>query len=138
MNIMMTLLTQLNNKDHDRHHVFDTISGTLLMMERLTLAFLFFVGIVITYTQSRYRIKQYLKSFSVLGGLYICSMPLVVVFANYYIQPASRNEFVFIVVESLKSLCNILLTYMVSSSKSEYSKLCYRNASFLPEGTNMF
>lgn len=118
MNIMMTLMTQFNNKDHDRHHVFDTISGTLLIMERLTIAFLFFVAVIYTYTHSRYRIKQYLKTFSILGGFYICGMPIVVLLANQYIPQSQRNEFVFIFVETLKSICNISLTYMVSSSKS--------------------
>ena len=32
MNIMMTLLTQLGNNNHDRHHIFDTASGTLLII----------------------------------------------------------------------------------------------------------
>ena len=32
MNIMMTLLTQFNNKNHDRYHVFDTVAGNLLII----------------------------------------------------------------------------------------------------------
>ena len=98
MNIMMTLLTQLDNKEHDRHHVFDTASGTLLIIERFTIALVFFVGVIVTYVRSRYRIKQYLKKFSILGGLYICGMPIIVLWANAYIPQSQRNEFVFIVV----------------------------------------
>ena len=32
MNIVMTVLTQLGNNHHDRHHIFDTASGTLLIL----------------------------------------------------------------------------------------------------------
>lgn len=41
-------------------------------------------------------------------------------------------------VECMKSLCNISLVYMISSSRSEYNKLCYKNASFLPNETGLF
>lgn len=118
MNIMTTLLTQLSNNDHDRHHVFDTAAGSVLIIERIVIGCIFFIGVLITYSKSRHRIKKYLIKFSIFGSIYICSVPIIILIANSYVPQSQRNEFVFIVVEGVKSLCNISLTYMVSSSKS--------------------
>jgi hypothetical protein len=55
-----------------------------------------------------------------------------VLLANRVISAKDRNEFVFVGVELTKTVCNVWLMFMVSSSKSEYTRLSYKNASFMP------
>lgn len=132
LNVVLTLMTQLSNREHDMHHTFDAYSGSLLVWLRFVVGFGFFISLVITYQESRYKIRQFLIKFGILGFAFIFAMPTLVYVANSYLAAKDRNEFVFISVEAIKSICNILLIRMLASSQSEYNKLSYRNASFLP------
>lgn len=114
------------------HHTFDAPTGYALIFIRLSISAAFLISIFATHQHSRYRVRQFLRRFGFFGFLYLCSMPLVVYIANSIVPAPKRSEFVFISVEALKTVCNICLMYMVSSSRSEYNKLCYKNASFLP------
>ena len=59
------------------------------------------------------------------------SLPIVVGAANRAVEARERAEFVFVALESVKTVGNIALRRMVSSKKSEYSAVNVRNSSFL-------
>jgi hypothetical protein len=132
INIILTLMTQMANSAHDAHHTFDAPAGTLLIMTRLVVGVVFAISTLITYGQSRLKVRLFLKRFGVLGFSYICAIPMIVLVANRVVPVKDRSEFVFVGVEVTKTVCNVWLMYMVSSSRSEYNKLSYKNVSFMP------
>lgn len=132
VNIILTMITKLGH-EHDRHHVFDSIGGTILTGYRLLISVVFIGGCIYTFRSVRINLKKFLCKFGVLGCLYIASMPLVVLAANYSIHPQNRNEFVFICIEIIKFTTNMILTYEMNYNDSEYNRVNYSNASFLPE-----
>lgn len=91
LNIALTLMTQISNSAHDMHHTFDASSGTVLIFLRILIALGFIISIIITYNQSRYRIKHFFQRFGVLGFLYIFSLPMLIYFANGFLAPRFRN-----------------------------------------------
>ena len=91
------MITKLGH-EHDRHHVFDSIGGSILTGYRLVIGLVFIGGCICTYRNVRVNLKKFLLKFGILGWLYIISMPLVVLIANFNIHPQNRNEFVFICI----------------------------------------
>ena len=91
INIMTTLLTQIANNAHDMHHTFDAVAGTILIITRLVTALGFLVAVAWTYTNSRYRVKQFLCKFGPMGFCYICALPFIVFVANSLIEAKDRN-----------------------------------------------
>lgn len=84
-------MTQLSNSSHDMHHTFDAPAGWGLIVVRLIVGLGFLVSIFVTYQESRFRVREFLKKFGLLGFLYICSMPLVVLVANWMVPARQRN-----------------------------------------------
>jgi hypothetical protein len=74
-----------------------------------------------------------MTKFGVLGLLYVGSMPLVVWLANWQVAAKHRNEFVFISIEIIKFVTNMVLGYEMNAQASEYNRVNYKNASFIPE-----
>ena len=97
--------------EHDRHHVFDSVGGSILTGYRIIISLVFIGACIYTYRKVRNSLKKFLLKFAVLGLLYIASMPLIVLFANATINPQNRNEFVFICIEIIKFGTNMILTY---------------------------
>jgi hypothetical protein len=60
-------------------------------------------------------------------------MPLVVWLANWQVAAKHRNEFVFISIEIIKFVTNMVLGYEMNAQASEYNRVNYKNASFIPE-----
>lgn len=57
MNIVLSLMTQLNNSSHDMHHSFDAPSGSILMTMRIIVGIGFVISVLVTRAGSRFRIK---------------------------------------------------------------------------------
>ena len=74
-----------------------------------------------------------MTKFGVLGLLYVGSMPLVVWLANWQVAAKNRNEFVFISIEIIKFVTNMVLGYEMNAQASEYNRVNFKNASFIPE-----
>ena len=49
VNIILTLLTKINDGDHNKYHMHDTIPSYLLLAFRMMSLFIFVVGIFMTY-----------------------------------------------------------------------------------------
>jgi len=77
----MTMISKIGHS-HDRHHIFDSTGGIVLMSYRIVIFTIFIIGIIRTYRKTRYNLKKFIIKLLILGGLYISSMPLVVFGAN--------------------------------------------------------
>lgn len=82
MNIVLSLVAQFYNTAQDMHHTFDAPAGFILICIRVLVGLSFLVSVLVTYQSSRYRVRQFLIKFGVLGFFYLCSMPIVVFLAN--------------------------------------------------------
>lgn len=53
INIILTLLTKINDGDHNKYHMHDTVPSYLLLAFRLMTLLIFIVGIILTWKKSR-------------------------------------------------------------------------------------
>lgn len=97
INIVITMVTKIGHS-HDRHHIFDNVGGNILVGFRLLILLVFIIGCIKTYRTMRHNLKKFMIKFSILGFIYIASTPFIITFANYFILPKNRHEFVFIAV----------------------------------------
>ena len=111
------MITKIGHS-HDRHHVFDSIGGTVLITYRSLVFLIFILGCIKTYTKTRFSLKAFMIKLMILGGLYISSMPVVVIGANLLIHAKNSHEFVFIVIESIKFLTNLILAFEFNYKES--------------------
>ena len=119
--------------EHDRHHVFDSLGGSILIGFRIIITLVFVFACFKTFKKVRINLKKFMTKFGILGFLYIASMPLVVILANWKIPPKNRHEFVFICIELIKFTTNMILGYEMNAQSSAYNKVNYKNASFIPD-----
>lgn len=132
INVIITMITKLGHS-HDVHHVFDTVGGTILMYFRVIIVLIFIFGCIKTYKEVRHNLKRFMLKLTILGFIYIASTPIIVVSANHLLPPRNRHEFVFIAVELVKFITNLTFSYEINSKNSEYNRVNFKNASFLPE-----
>jgi hypothetical protein len=133
LNTIVTILNKINDADHDKYHMYDSIPGYLLIGFRCIIMIVYIVGIVMTYHKSNPKKRPFIVQFGILGLLYVVSLPLLIILTEIFVKERSQKEFLFISVETLKAVSTILLTYMITSKKSSYAKICYRSLSFLPQ-----
>ena len=86
MNVVTTLLTKINNRHHDRHHVFDSVPGIILISYRALLLIPFLIGVVITYRSSRHKVKEFFSKFAIIEFCDIAALPLIWVWANNNVE----------------------------------------------------
>ena len=86
----MTIVTKIGH-EHDRHHVFDSIGGNILICYRIIIAIVFGIACFFTFRKVRISLKKFMTKFGLLGFLYIASMPVVVLLANWQISAKNRN-----------------------------------------------
>jgi drug/metabolite transporter (DMT)-like permease len=91
INSTLTVLTRLGSSDHDRHHIFDNISGNIIFGFRLIILIVFVCAIVHTYKISRTKVKQFIVYFGIIGGIYIFATPIIVFFGNKFIAAKDRH-----------------------------------------------
>lgn len=87
----MTLLTRISSSEHDMHHIFDNVSGHVVVGFRIIIALVFFIAIGFTYNQSRSKVKTFIIAFAIVGGLYICALPLIILIGNNFISAKDRH-----------------------------------------------
>ena len=91
INATLTVLTRLNSSDHDRHHIFDNISGNIIFGFRFIILIIFVCAIIHTFKTSRTKVKNFIVYFGIIGGVYICATPIIVFFGNLFIAPKDRH-----------------------------------------------
>ena len=90
-NAVMTLMAKMMTQDHDRHHIFDNISGTIMISYRVLFTIIFIGGIIYTYQISKARIKRFIVLFGILGSLYIAALPLIIFVGDKCIAAKDRH-----------------------------------------------
>lgn len=121
INIILTMLGKINDSDHDKYHMYDSIPSYILIFFRLIAIVIFIIGISITiYQHSKdAKVLVFYKRFAFLGGLYFFSLPLLFIFSEFF-HDNDKEEFAFVFVEVIKNGVNFILTYMITSKKSQY------------------
>lgn len=132
VNIILTLLTKINDGDHNKYHMHDTIPSYLLLGFRFMTLMVFSIGIFITWRKSKNEehIKSFITKIGIVGNLYFLSLPIMV-FGCTMIHISERRWVIFIGQEMLKNVMNLWLTWMVSSKKSSYSQISKGSKSFM-------
>ena len=137
INIILTMLGKINDSDHDKYHMYDSIPSYILIFFRLIGVVTFIIGIGITVYSNRKDkgIMEFYKRFTLLGGLYFVSLPLLFIFSQFF-HDNDKEEFAFIFVELIKNGTNFALTYMITSKKSQYREIKISNRSFMEKDGN--
>lgn len=91
MNAVLTLLTKIQSGIHDRHHMFDNITGYVIIGFRLLLLVVFLGGAFNTYMKSREKVKKFFIMFIVLGGIYVAALPIIVLMGNSMVEAKNRH-----------------------------------------------
>jgi hypothetical protein len=91
MNTVLTLLTKIQSGIHDRHHMFDNITGYVIIGFRLILLVIFIGGAINTYLKSREKVKKFFAMFIVFGGIYIAALPIIVLIGNTMVKAKDRH-----------------------------------------------
>ena len=73
------------------HHIFDNISGHIIIGYRIILILIFILAILNTYQKSRSKVKNFIKNFAILGGIYILALPLIIWIGNIFIEAKDRH-----------------------------------------------
>jgi hypothetical protein len=131
INLILTLLGKINEGDSNRYHMYDSAPSIMLAWFRLVNVLCFFVGIVglsRKLAKTPYNSK-FLMRFTVLGTVYFLSLPGTLLLVNY-LPPSSRKQIVFFALEVIKNVVNLMLTWMLSSTRSNYSNIKQQTQSF--------
>lgn len=135
--VILTLLNKITDGAHDKYHMYDTIPSYLLVFFKFLTIIIFVAGCIKTIIQSKdNRIKQFMYEILILGGLYISSVPLVMLSVEY-LPPSARKEWVFFLIELAKTFIIFLLAYMISYKKSGYRSVALGDQSFMQVGNRI-
>jgi hypothetical protein len=73
------------------HHIFDNVSGRITVGYRIFLMIIFIFAVINTYNKSRSKVKSFIVYFSIIGGLYILSLPLIIFIADNFVEAKDRH-----------------------------------------------
>lgn len=84
-------MSKFSSNLHDRHHIFDNISGTIMVAYRLLFLIIFIGGIIYTWVNSRTRVKKFIILFGILGSVYISALPIIIFIGDNWISAKDRH-----------------------------------------------
>jgi hypothetical protein len=86
INALLTLLTKLQSDEHDRHHIFDNISGHVMIGYRVLILIVFVIAITTTYLKTSVaKTQKFIIAFGIFGSLYIAAMPIIILMGNNFV-----------------------------------------------------
>lgn len=91
MNAVLTLLTKIQSGIHDRHHMFDNVTGYVIIGFRLILLVIFIGGAINTYSKSREKVKKFFALFIIFGTIYVAALPIIVLIGNTMVKAKDRH-----------------------------------------------
>jgi hypothetical protein len=86
VNILMTMLTKINDGDHDKYHMYDSIPAYIMVGFRMIAFIVFIVGVIRSLCCLKKEEKQFMKYFwqlALLGGVYLTFIPLGLILITY-------------------------------------------------------
>ena len=86
INTILTMLGKVNDNDHDKYHMYDSVPASILIFFRVVAVFTFFIGIIITvyYNRKDRKILSFYKICAGLGGIYFLSLPIIIVASKLF------------------------------------------------------
>ncbi len=125
LNVIVTLLNKINDTDHDKYHMYDTIPGYILIGLRIFIFIIYLIGLIISFAKTHRKKKFFFFAFLVFGVVYILSLPILVLITENFIHTNVQREFMFLGSSIFQLLSSLLITYQLISKKSSYRKVCY-------------
>lgn len=86
LNTIVTILNKINDHDHDKYHMYDSVPGYLLIGFRCIIMLIYVIGIIITYRSSIPKKRPFIVQFGVLGLVYVMSLPLLIFITEYFVS----------------------------------------------------
>lgn len=96
INLILTLLGKINDGDHDKYHMYDTIPSYILVFFRVISLAVFVGGIIKVYLNCKKNAKivNFLATYGLMGAIYFLTLPVIMLLATF-INPSSRKQIVF-------------------------------------------
>lgn len=85
LNTIVTILNKINDSDHDKYHMYDSVPGYLLIGFRCIIMLIYVIGIAMTYRSSVPKKRPFIIQFGVLGLIYVLSLPLLIVITEMFV-----------------------------------------------------
>ncbi len=79
LNIIVTILNKINDSDHDKYHMYDSVPGYILIGFRCIVAIVYICGVLLTYNKSAIKKRPFILQFGALGLMYIMGLPFLIV-----------------------------------------------------------
>ena len=133
VNIIMTMLNKINDGQHDKYHMYDTIPAYIMMSFRSVALIVFVIGIGKSWfdlnkNKNKEKVKRYLTQMTILGLAYMAFVPVGFI-AMKYINTRYRKEAMFFMIELTRFVLNIWLSYLAGWKTSAYRLII--NESFM-------
>lgn len=77
MNFALTFMNKLNDDNHNKYHMYDSLPGLMMVGFRMLIITLLLIGIYLTWGKSGPKQKRFLWKFSFLSLIYLLSMPIL-------------------------------------------------------------
>lgn len=90
-NVIITVLNKINDSEHDKYHMYDSIPGYLLVGFRCILIVIFLIGIILTYNKSNPKKHQFIMEFGILGTIFIASLPLMLLYVDWLVNKNNQK-----------------------------------------------
>ena len=99
LSVSSSILESFSEEMEQEHHQFDNTRGIILIVIRVIICFVFFIGVFKTLAESVGRIKYFVQKFSLWAGTFLVSWPLAVLFCELFLPNYMHKEFVTVVDE---------------------------------------
>jgi hypothetical protein len=90
LNSIVTILNKINDSDHDKYHMYDSVPGYLLIGFRFIIMIVYVFGVTMTYRNSNAKKRPFIMQFGILGFLYVVSLPLLIIMTEMFVK--QRNQ----------------------------------------------
>ncbi len=123
INIICIILNGSAEEMIDIHHKYDSITGNILLALRILILLIFISGVLRIYNRESAPIRKFMKKLGAVGGLYLASWPITVIFAEYFLLNYMHNEVITFVEEFTHLLATWMLCSMLAHPESTYRKI---------------
>lgn len=75
----------------DIHHKYDSTAGNILLLLRILILIIFFIGALRTYNNETGKIRKFIKKLALVGGIYLAVWPFIVIFSEIFLPNYMHN-----------------------------------------------
>ena len=132
MHMIIVGLGRLTEEDPYRYHDYDSWAGIVISVLKLCFAGLFFFFIKRTHDKAQAKLKKFIVQLGVLGGVYILSMPFVILILGPLCQPHQQHWVVTVGNMGMQAAAMLTLAFLFTSKQSAYYSLSVKGKAILP------